>query len=134
MARKVKTTINKFPKVALIGLGMWGMNWLRSLRTIGCPVSVFDKNTEVAGSVSGLCKIPKILNKKTLGGVQGAILATPAETHFELAKKIIRSGLHVLVEKPLALRTQEAKELIRMAEKNKVVLMTGHLLDYHPLS
>jgi predicted dehydrogenase len=62
----------------------------------------------------------------------GYIVATPADTHFRIAKKIIQSKSHVLVEKPLALNVVDASELHIMAKKNSVNLMVGHLLLFHP--
>lgn len=128
----MKTRNNRSPHVALIGLGKWGLNWFRSLSKIGCQIRVFDKKPGFVTIVPGLRKMPKKLCSESLGGIQGAILATPAETHFKLAKQILQARVHVLVEKPLALRSKEAEELNRIATKNKTVLMTGHLLDYHP--
>jgi len=64
--------------------------------------------------------------------IQAAVLATPAETHYALAKKLLLKGLDVLVEKPLALRLKEAQELVLLAKEKKRILMVGHLLEYHP--
>lgn len=119
-------------KIALIGLGKWGINWFRTLAKIGDPPRVFDKLPAAKEPEARAAQLPGSLNAATLGGVHGVVLATPAETHFPLAKRILAAGLHLLVEKPLALQSRDARELIRIARRNKVVLMTGHLLDYHP--
>lgn len=62
----------------------------------------------------------------------GVALATPAETHFYLAREAILAGKHVYVEKPLTLEEEDAEELIKLAADSKRVLMIGHLLHYHP--
>lgn len=62
----------------------------------------------------------------------GYVIATPAETHAELARRVIESGKPVLVEKPLALRAAEAHELNRLAQAKGVPLMVGHVLLFHP--
>jgi UDP-2-acetamido-3-amino-2,3-dideoxy-glucuronate N-acetyltransferase len=62
----------------------------------------------------------------------GFTVATPAETHFEIAERILRSKRHVLVEKPIALKVEEANKLKKLAEENHVNLMVGHLLLFHP--
>jgi len=62
----------------------------------------------------------------------GFTVATPAETHYSLAKQIMEAGKHVLVEKPLTLKKDHAEELVRLSEKNNVNLMVGHVLLFHP--
>lgn len=119
-------------KIALIGLGKWGINWFRALAKIGVAPCVFDNQPTGKEPEARTAQLPEILNAATLGGVRGVVLATPAETHFPLAKRILKAGLHLLVEKPLALRSRDARELIQIARKSKSVLMAGHLLDYHP--
>ena len=62
----------------------------------------------------------------------GAVaIATPAATHYNLAKKCLVAGKHVFVEKPLALTGEEGQDLIEIAEKNHLTLMVGHILRYH---
>ena len=60
------------------------------------------------------------------------IIATPAETHYKIAKKIINEGYDVLVEKPLALSIDHAEDLLICSKKNNVNLMVGHVLLFHP--
>jgi predicted dehydrogenase len=64
--------------------------------------------------------------------VQAVVIATPVPTHYELARRALEAGKHVLVEKPPAMRTGEIEELVRLAEELQLVLMPGHLLLYHP--
>ena len=61
------------------------------------------------------------------------MIATPAETHFNLAREALLAGKHVFVEKPLVLDENEGLELIGLAEKEHRTLMVGHLLQYHPV-
>ena len=65
--------------------------------------------------------------------IEGVIISTPAETHFNLAREALLAGKNVLVEKPLVLHEKEAIELIALAASKKRVLMVGHLLQYHPV-
>jgi UDP-2-acetamido-3-amino-2,3-dideoxy-glucuronate N-acetyltransferase len=60
------------------------------------------------------------------------VIATPAETHYPLAKTLLQAGKDVFVEKPLALRCEDAEKLIATAEHHKRILMVGHLLEFHP--
>ena len=60
------------------------------------------------------------------------MIAAPAIMHFEFTRLALEAGKDVFVEKPLALTAREGEELVRLAEKNKKILMVGHILQYHP--
>ena len=64
----------------------------------------------------------------------GFTIATPATTHYSLAKKIIEARKHVLIEKPFTLQNDHAraKELVQLSEENNINLMVGHVLLFHP--
>ncbi len=64
--------------------------------------------------------------------VKKVAIATPAVTHYRLAKLALLANKDVYVEKPLCLNEGEALELVELAEKQKRILMVGHLLQYHP--
>jgi UDP-2-acetamido-3-amino-2,3-dideoxy-glucuronate N-acetyltransferase len=59
-------------------------------------------------------------------------VAAPARAHFELAKRLLSYGLHVLVEKPLALEASQGEELVAAADAAGLVLQVGHVLEHHP--
>ena len=61
------------------------------------------------------------------------MLAVPAKHHFAMAIDAMKQGKHVFVEKPLAMNEDEASLMIETAKENKVQLMVGHLLQYHPV-
>ena len=60
------------------------------------------------------------------------VVATPVPTHYDLARRALAAGKHVLVEKPPAMRSAEMDELVALAGERDRVLMPGHLLLYHP--
>ncbi len=64
--------------------------------------------------------------------LDAVIVATPVPTHFELARRALGAGKHVLVEKPPAMIGAEMDELVALAHDRDLVLMPGHLLLYHP--
>ena len=64
--------------------------------------------------------------------IQGVALATPAETHAELAIQAMQAGKDVFVEKPMALILEDAEKMKKVAEGTDRILMVGHLLEYHP--
>ena len=123
-------------KVAVVGCGYWGKNLVRNFYELGVLDTVCDSNKSVLNSV--LSQYPKIktttdieqiLRSKTIGAIA---IATPAVTHYELAKRAILAGKDVFVEKPLAITVKEAEELIKLAGEQKKLLMVGHILQYHP--
>jgi predicted dehydrogenase len=64
--------------------------------------------------------------------VDAVIIATPASSHYELAKAALNAGKHILVEKPLAMNVREADELIAIAAATNNILMAGHTFLYNP--
>src|SRR5262249_23656185 len=64
--------------------------------------------------------------------IEAVALATPAVTHFEMARAALEAGKDVLVEKPLAIDVSHGEQLVRLAEAGGRVLMVGHILRYHP--
>ena len=122
--------------ISLIGAGYWGKNILRNLAELKVLHSVCETNeviiNELKKKYSGVIftnSVEEILNNHEINAV---VIATPAATHFELAKRIILAGKDVFIEKPLALTVQEGAELVLLAKSNKKILMVGHILQYHP--
>jgi UDP-2-acetamido-3-amino-2,3-dideoxy-glucuronate N-acetyltransferase len=124
------------PSVAVIGTGYWGKNLVRNFHQIGALKMICDKNETVLGTLQtqypGVDIAYALADILRRDDIQGVVLATPAETHFLLAREALLAGKHVYVEKPLVLDESEGQELIDIAEKRSRVLMVGHLLQYHP--
>ena len=78
---------------------------------------------------AGQSKTIRLLSK--IPGVHGVVIATPAASHFSLAKQVLEAGKHVFVEKPLATKVSEVDELSRCASKQDLVVMTGHTFVYN---
>ena len=122
-------------KVGVIGGGHWGKNLVRNFAEIGVLAGVADP---VEGDRSrALEEAPGIelfANEKDLlaAGYDAVAIATPAATHFGIARAALEVGLDVFVEKPVTLDAAEALELHELAEKGEQVLMVGHLLLYQP--
>ena len=122
--------------IAVIGSGYWGRNLVRNYHQLGALKAICDKNETVLTDFAknypdvGTCMaLSDILSREDIAGV---VVATPAETHFNLAREALLAGKHVFVEKPLVLNESEGRELIDIAKKKALVLMVGHLLQYHP--
>lgn len=125
---------NKF--VGLIGLGYWGKNIFRNMHELGILHTAYDTNAAVVAEFK--TKFPDINYTISFEAmlqnpeVRAIAIATPASTHYELAKKTLISGKDVFLEKPIALKVDEGKELVELAEKQNRILMIGHILQYHP--
>lgn len=122
-------------KVAVIGSGYWGKNLVRNFYEIGALDTVCDINPKVLNLV--LSQYPDIKTTADIDRVLGSkeikalAIATPAGMHYELARKAILAGKDVFVEKPMALTTAEAKDLIKLAKTKNKIIMVGHILQYH---
>ena len=127
----------KRPAVAVIGSGYWGRNLVRNYHNLGALKVISDTDSTVLGQFAK--QYPDVETCLTLEqallhkDVQGVVIATPAETHYLLARQALMAGKHVYVEKPLVLKNAEGRELIKLAEEQQRVLMVGHLLQYHPI-
>src|SRR5215467_6957076 len=64
--------------------------------------------------------------------VDGAIIATPNSTHCEMALQCIAKGIHVLVEKPLAVSSEEGLKMVEAAEKAGLTLAVGYSSRFRP--
>jgi predicted dehydrogenase len=62
--------------------------------------------------------------------VQAVAIATPLSSHYELARAALEAGLHVLVEKPLAMNSTQCDELVALARKQRLTLMVDHTFLY----
>lgn len=125
-------------KCAVVGVGHWGQNLLRNFcallgeaRVIACDTDTKRLQTlqERHPHVQMVSDFSSVLSDTQ---IESVALATPAVTHFDLARQVLLAGKHAFVEKPITLHASEARELIQIAEQNGRVLMVDHLLEYHP--
>ena len=125
-------------RIALVGYGHWGQNYLRNLQLIeGAEVvKVCDPNPQALQKArKGFPHIPTVSDFSSVvddAKVDAVIIASPAKIHYELTKKSLEAGKHTLVEKPLALNIKDAKELAGLSQKLKRILMVGHTFLYNP--
>jgi predicted dehydrogenase len=125
-------------RVAVVGLGYWGPNLLR----------VLAENPDV--NVAWICDRDHdrlALHRRRHPGarctvhyervlvdpsVDAVIIATPVNTHYELASAALRAGKHAFVEKPLAASSALADDLAELADEQQRILMCGHTFVYSP--
>ena len=123
--------------IAVIGAGYWGPNLIRNvaqtaaarLHTV-CDADP-DRLRAIAEQYTPLHQTTDHAQVFSNDEIDGVIIATPAHTHYDLAKQALQAGKHVLVEKPLALHAQEGRELVEMAAQRGLILMVGHVFLYN---
>jgi predicted dehydrogenase len=125
-------------RVAGVGCGYWGPNVIRNLDAVPgfdlccvCDADA-DRLRPVAArypTARSTTDVDGILDDPAIDAVY---LATPVSTHYQLAKRALECGKHVLVEKPLAMTVEQAEELAALAAEHAVTLMIGHTFVFSP--
>jgi UDP-2-acetamido-3-amino-2,3-dideoxy-glucuronate N-acetyltransferase len=125
-------------KLGIIGAGRWGVNHVRtSYQLLGDKLKFVcdfnpkasEKMAEISADIPFTTRLEDLIDNPNINAL---IIATPAETHFKIAKEALENGKNVLVEKPITLISSEARELVEIAENTGMKLMVGHVLLYHP--
>lgn len=122
-------------KVAVIGCGYWGKNLVRNyaqMDALGMVCDATEAGRETAKELAPGVPIVGEVDQVLASDVAGVVIATPAETHHDVAKHALAAGKDVFVEKPLALTYQQGAELVELANCCGRILMVGHVLEYHP--
>ena len=122
-------------RICVIGAGHWGKNHIKTLARLNALGGIVDLNENILDSmVSAYPEVRKHVNvsDSLIVNYDGFVIATPASTHFEIAKILIKAKKHVLIEKPMTLSIEDAEELVYLSEENKVNVLVGHLLLFHP--
>lgn len=123
--------------LAIIGCGYWGINYVRLLSQTKeiSLVAVCDQSKERLQSVQKQFPGPKLFSEVDQvvesNEIDAVVVCTNPSSHFEITKKLIESGKHVLVEKPITTNSTDARKLIELAKKHQVILMVGHIFLYN---
>ncbi len=122
------------PRVGVIGCGYWGKNLVRNFHGLGALVAIHEQDRDAAARMAAEHDVDTRTRDALIhdAAIEGIVVAAPAAQHYALTKEALSAGKHVFVEKPLALELHQAAELVEMADKAGLVLMVGHLLQYHP--
>jgi UDP-N-acetylglucosamine 3-dehydrogenase len=124
-------------KLLLIGIGRWGWNHLQTLTRLVDDLYVVDADPNQL-KVSKEFSIPadrlSTDYRHFLDRVDAVDIVTPADNHLAISSACFEQKKDVFVEKPIALTTAEAREMIRQAEGQGAILQVGHLYRYHPAS
>jgi UDP-2-acetamido-3-amino-2,3-dideoxy-glucuronate N-acetyltransferase len=123
-------------KVAVVGVGYWGKNLVRNFYELGALSMLCDADDLISHKYAQ--QYPGVRFQKDFVGVlsdpsiTAIALATPAISHYEMAKQALLAGKDVFVEKPLAIDVKHGEELVKLAQAKGRILMVGHILRYHP--
>ncbi|NIR49736.1 Gfo/Idh/MocA family oxidoreductase [candidate division KSB1 bacterium] len=124
-------------QTGLIGTGYWGPNIAKSFELTGkaamrwfCDVDTtrLNKIIEKYPHANSTTEVDRMLEDPALDAVA---ISTPAVTHYELTRKALEAGKHVLVEKPITLTSKDALQLIAFAQDKHKILMVGHVFEYN---
>jgi UDP-2-acetamido-3-amino-2,3-dideoxy-glucuronate N-acetyltransferase len=129
-------TEKRRPFVALVGCGQWGKNIARNLAQLGALLTICDADRSRGESMAKEFDVEfsaDIGGTLSRGDISAVAIATPAVTHADVAGMALEAGKHVYVEKPIALSVSDARAIAAKAVEKKLTLMTGHLLQYHPV-
>jgi UDP-2-acetamido-3-amino-2,3-dideoxy-glucuronate N-acetyltransferase len=124
--------------VAFVGAGYWGQKLLPKF--LAAPQTAVRVVCDIhAGNRAAVQqKFPEVFTAELFESIlidqeiDAVVIVTPPATHFDLAKKALEAGKHVWVEKPLALRVNEGRELVRLAQAKRIVLFVDHTFLYDP--
>lgn len=129
--------MNAPARVGVVGFGYWGPNLVRNVDRLGDAelVAACDLNEKNLAKLADL--YPHVRTTTSLAtllhdfDLDAVVVATSAPSHFAIASQVIAAGKHCFVEKPLTLTSADAEALVRAADERRVVLMVGHLMEYH---
>ena len=119
--------------IALIGCGSWGKNIARNLYQMGSLACIYDKDIKLSEKLSNEYSLPtleltKIFKDRNINAV---VVSTPAITHKDIAVEALKNDKDVFIEKPFCLSLPDAQKLSELATNKNIILMVGHLLNYH---
>lgn len=124
-------------RVGIVGYGYWGPKLARILHDLsGATLGmVADLREDRLADIS--MRYPQVQVTRNFqdlldGDIDAVVIVTPVTTHYRLARSALLAGKHVLVEKPLTLRSDQARELIDLAAERNLTLMVGHTFEYNP--
>ncbi len=120
-------------RIGVIGAGHFGRFHAQKIAASprAALVGIADPNADRAGMVAReLGGVPVLALADLLAAADAVVIATPADTHFDLAQHALNAGRHVLIEKPIAANLAQADALAALAHSANRVLQVGHLLRY----
>ncbi len=122
-------------RVAVVGVGHLGKHHARILSDLPgvTLVGAADINRDRAAEVASTYRTTPFADwRDLLDRVEAVTIATPTETHREIAEAFLARQIHVLVEKPMTPTTRDADRLLQVAQDRGAVLAVGHTERFNP--
>lgn len=124
-------------RIAIIGCGHWGPNYIRNFKDIPDSDVTWCCDTDAGRLENIRNRFPEIntttqyLDIMENNDIDAVIVATPASTHYEIVKTFLSADKHVLVEKPMTTNIEHAENLVDITKKSNKILMVGHVFLYN---
>ena len=122
-------------RTGVIGVGHMGRIHTDKLKQMDGVqlIGVVDLDVAQASELAAKHGIPHFKTyDKLLSAAEAVVIATPTQTHFDIARDVLKRGIHVFMEKPITSLVEEAQELIALAKAKDLVLQVGHLERFSP--
>jgi len=139
MTKPVSPPSPKKIRVCVIGTGSLGKEHARIYAELAAAgvlefVGVYDSAPEAARKIAERHRVRAFASvPEAIAASDALSIVTPTATHFEISKRLLEQGRHVLVEKPMTDDGAQAAELVGLAQKNKCVLQVGHVERFNPV-
>lgn len=124
-------------RIGVVGFGYWGPNLVRNVHKLADSdlVAVCDAApANLAKFSSAYPDVPVCASLDEMLAtheVDAVVVATSAPSHHAVARAVLEAGKHCFVEKPLTLTSEDAADLVKLADERDLILMVGHLMVYH---
>lgn len=123
-------------KVGVIGVGSLGQHHARIFSQMSsCELAgIYDVSIERAMEVARLFKTQAFTSlDELISRMDAASIVVPTDKHYEVFKKLAEKNIHMLVEKPIAVTSAEAEEMVNVAQKKNIILQVGHIERFNPV-
>lgn len=124
--------------IGVIGCGYWGPNLIRNFVEIpeACVEGIADLDQDrlehVATRYPQIDLVTQDYHELIDRDLDAVVIATPPQTHYEIARDCLLGNVHILVEKPITLNSDDAQELVEISNQRNLVLMVGHTFVFNP--
>jgi predicted dehydrogenase len=128
--------MNESIRVGVVGVGSIGKNHARICSGLkGAKfAAIYDTNGDVARSIGRQYRVPVASSlEEFIPLIDAATVAAPTNTHYEIGRRLLEAGKHVLIEKPITQTPREAEELVRLARERSLILQVGHVERFNPV-
>ncbi len=122
-------------RIVQIGTGGWGKNHARILSQLGVLTAICDADSQKSAEYGKRYAVNHYTSLEELQKSEdfdGAFVVTPTSTHVAITEKLLEAKKHVFVEKPMTYHSNQGQRLVKLAEKNRVILTCGYIERFNP--